>query len=514
MSIKISDISNILLQDPQNKKWDKKYIDGLIKEQLVVLDYKKTFPQGLNEQTEEEEDDDIELEPEKIAIPKDEPENIIISDEPDLIPKGEEDVIDVESEPEIAPETIPIPDEPISPEIEKKQAEYTTINKEQARELLSFKGKIFQAVFTKKTDGTIRAMNGLTGVRKFTSGGELPYSPKDYGLVPVYDLKIGNASKGYRMLNLDGLKTLHMDGKKYKIDPFLKEIKISSESNPKEKQEDAFEYVSNIIKSTFNVDGNKVEVILGINPTASFGYIDKIYGTHLQDLLRGDKYTYEDLEDEIPEKFKKVGILSFNVNGEYGTTKLRNNKEQSNIQLYLKILSNVFSVAKKYFSKYDPNVIIINYPDSDIPSNIHKKRNNIYKQYIEKNSWGGYNVKEKNDILYLEKNNLNIMNEIKRMQQLAGINEIKVNNPSQKISEEIKEYLANLFDQVVEDRDGLVKIPINRSEFSNSANYDDAYLYDEAYDIIKDRGKLIIDDYDPEMTFTIDGDNIMVSYTL
>lgn len=432
MGIKISDISNILLQDPKNEKWDKKYIDGLIKEQLAVLDYKKTFPQGLNEQDEDKDDEDVELEPETIPLPDKEPESIEISDD-ELIPKGDEEEITVEPEPEITPETIPIPpDEPISPEIEKKQAEYTTISKEQARELLSFKGKIFQAVFSKREDGTIRAMNAMSGVRKYTSGGELPYSPKEKGLVPVYDLKIGNGPKGYRMLNLDGLKTLNMDGKKYKIDPFLREIKINQELNPSyEKQEDAFEYVSNTIKSTFDVDGNKIELILGINPTVSFEYIDKIYGTHLQDLLRGDKHTYEDIEDEIPEKFKKVGILSFSVNGEYGTIKLRNTGESSNIQLYLKILNNVFNVAKKYFNKYDPNVIIINYPDRDIPIDVFKKRNNIYRQYIEKNMWGNYSVKEKNDILYLEKINLNTMNEIKRLQQLAGIiTEIKVNNPN------------------------------------------------------------------------------------
>ena len=474
MSIKISDISNILLQDPQNEKWDKKYIDGLIKEQLAVLDYKKTFPQGLNEQDEDKDDEDVELEPENIPIPKEEPENIKISDD-ELIPKSDEEEITVEPDVEVAPETIPVPDEPISPEIEKKQAEYTTISKEQARELLSFKGKIFQAVFTKRGDGSLRAMNGLTGVRKYTSGGELPYSPKDKGLVPVYDLKIGNGPKGYRMLNLDGLKTLHMDGKKYKIDPFLREIKINQELNPTdEKQTQAFEDVSNTTKSTFTVDGNTIEVILSVNPTVSFEYIDKIYGTHLQNLMTGDKHFYEDLKDEIPEKFQKVGILSFSVNEEYGTTKLRNTGEQSNIQLYLKILNNVFNVAKKYFSKYDPNVIIINYPDRDIPSDIHKKRNNTYKQYIEKNSWGHYNVKEKNGILYLEKNNLNTMNEIKRLQQLAGIlSEIKINNPlidSKKLMD-LYNSLHNKIEDYFEENDTFPEIDEELEELGNKYGF-------------------------------------------
>lgn len=226
--IKISDISSELLNNPSlSKKFDKKYIDGLIKERLAVLDYKKTFPNSLNEQDEYKDEEDIELEPEKLPIPdKEDTEDIQISDEPELIPTGEEEVIEVEPEPEITPEKLPVP---ITPEIEKKQAEYETISREQARELLSYKGKIFTAVFTKREDGTIRALNGLTGVRKYTSGGELPYSPKENNLIPVYDLKIGNGRKGYRMIPLEGLKTLQINGKKYKIDPFLQENMKKSE---------------------------------------------------------------------------------------------------------------------------------------------------------------------------------------------------------------------------------------------------------------------------------------------
>jgi hypothetical protein len=248
MGIKISDISSELLKNPDiSKKFDKKYIDGLIKERLAVLDYKKTFPNSLNEQ-EDKDEEDIELEPEKLPIPDiEDTEDIQISDEPELIPTGEEEVIEVEPEPEITPEKLPVP---ITPEIEKKQAEYETISREQARELLSYKGKIFTAVFTKREDGTIRALNGLTGVRKYTSGGELPYSPKENNLIPVYDLKIGNGRKGYRMIPLEGLKTLNINGKKYKIDPFLKEIKINKPVSTPE------EIIKNLIKdkSAYCVD--------------------------------------------------------------------------------------------------------------------------------------------------------------------------------------------------------------------------------------------------------------------
>ena len=56
----------------------------------------------------------------------------------------------------------------------------------------------------------------MTGVRKYTSGGELPYSPKDKGLIPVYDLKIGPGPKGYRTIPIEGLKALKINGRKYK----------------------------------------------------------------------------------------------------------------------------------------------------------------------------------------------------------------------------------------------------------------------------------------------------------
>jgi hypothetical protein len=229
--MKISDItSQILKSSKKAQELDKKFIDGLVKEQLILRDYYKTFGK-LNE---EEEDEEVELEPEDITVPE---------EEDDFEPEAQ--VADNEEEVELDPEDIEVEDDPESDFIpdEEPEAEidsetaigtkepegdgYIRISPTEAQELLSYKGKIFQAVFTKK-NGELRAMNGMTGVRKYTSGGELPYSPKEAGVIPVYDLKIGMGPKGYRMINIAGLKTLHINGKKFKIDQTLKEIKVNN----------------------------------------------------------------------------------------------------------------------------------------------------------------------------------------------------------------------------------------------------------------------------------------------
>lgn len=225
--IKIKDITSELSK--LTDKYDEKYIDGLVREQLAILDYKKTFQGELNEQDEE---DEIELDPEELPVDKEEPieKEPESQEEPEIETQPEE-----EPEPEVQggedgeielePEELPTP-KPL-PIVHTPKEDYETISRKQAQELLSYKGKIFAAVFSKREDGSLRAMNGMTGVRKFTVGGELPYSPQEKGLVPVYDLKIGLGRKGYRMLPLEGLKTLNINGKKYKIDQNIKEIKVN-----------------------------------------------------------------------------------------------------------------------------------------------------------------------------------------------------------------------------------------------------------------------------------------------
>lgn len=216
--------SHILQSSDKARKLGEKYISGLVKEQLILLDYKKHFG-DLNEELDDEEE--IELEPEKIQLADllpddeeqpeefDEPED----EEPEAIVEPED--IEIEDEPEQVDDfEDENEEEPIPPKKPEGDG-YIRISKDEARELLSYKGKIFQAVFVKRSDGKIRAINGMVGVRRHTKGGELPYSPKDKGVIPVYDLKIGNGPAGYRMIPIEGLRTLHINGKKYKIDQSL-----------------------------------------------------------------------------------------------------------------------------------------------------------------------------------------------------------------------------------------------------------------------------------------------------
>jgi hypothetical protein len=147
-------------------------------------------------QKKSDEEEEIEIEPEELPASKQEPEKNIQQTEPGeklSLKKPEEDG-------------------------------YIRISPTEARELLSYKGKMFTAIFTKRSDGSLRSLNGMTGVRKYTSGGELPYSPKEKELIPVYDLKKGPGKQGYRTIPIEGLKALKINGKKYKIDQTLNEM--------------------------------------------------------------------------------------------------------------------------------------------------------------------------------------------------------------------------------------------------------------------------------------------------
>lgn len=253
-------ISQILQQlkksNPQlADKYDDKHLLSVVEEQLFLRDYKNNFKDELSENSiTDDEENEIELEPEEIPIeepteeiPTEKPE---LEQEPDIQdkPRTEEEPeleqepevqkkSDDEGEIEINPEELPSdraePEVTISktePEdklsLKKPEGDgYIRISPTEARELLSYKGKIFTAIFIKRSDGSLRSLNGMTGVRKYTSGGELPYSPKEKELIPVYDLKKGPGKQGYRTIPLEGLKALKINGKKYKIDQTLNEMK-------------------------------------------------------------------------------------------------------------------------------------------------------------------------------------------------------------------------------------------------------------------------------------------------
>lgn len=83
----------------------------------------------------------------------------------------------------------------------------TTLTRKQAKKfLINLPDKIFGVTFDKKS-GEERTMSARLNVEKHLEGGEIPYDPDEYDLIPVYDM-----NNGYRMINVDGLKEIRVDG--------------------------------------------------------------------------------------------------------------------------------------------------------------------------------------------------------------------------------------------------------------------------------------------------------------
>ena len=61
-------------------------------------------------------------------------------------------------------------------------------------------------------------MNCRQGVRKYTTGGTLKYTPSEKRLVGVWDRNIEDPTKAYRMIPLDGLLEATISGQKYVVD--------------------------------------------------------------------------------------------------------------------------------------------------------------------------------------------------------------------------------------------------------------------------------------------------------
>jgi hypothetical protein len=66
-------------------------------------------------------------------------------------------------------------------------------------------GTIFTCINVKK-NGEQRKYICRMGVRKYLSGGELPYNPAEKNLLPVFDMK----KRAYRMIDLTTVKYLRI----------------------------------------------------------------------------------------------------------------------------------------------------------------------------------------------------------------------------------------------------------------------------------------------------------------
>lgn len=81
----------------------------------------------------------------------------------------------------------------------------------QMRNRIYKSGGFFSVVFKKKGDNSIRHMTARTGVVKDLKGGVLRFDPHKKRLVTVYD----RAKQDYRMIAIDGILALKINGKHY-----------------------------------------------------------------------------------------------------------------------------------------------------------------------------------------------------------------------------------------------------------------------------------------------------------
>ena len=77
----------------------------------------------------------------------------------------------------------------------------------------SSRGKIFTAITTKRTNGERRVLNCRLGVTKYVTGEGLKFDPEKKNLITVFDMQ----KKAYRMINIDGLEGLKIDGEEFII---------------------------------------------------------------------------------------------------------------------------------------------------------------------------------------------------------------------------------------------------------------------------------------------------------
>jgi len=85
---------------------------------------------------------------------------------------------------------------------------------------LMSKGEFFTVDFIKK-NGEFRSINGRLGVKKYTNGKGLKFSPVSRGMVPVWERTLKNRKdekdSGYRMVVLSEVIEIRIDDKVYKV---------------------------------------------------------------------------------------------------------------------------------------------------------------------------------------------------------------------------------------------------------------------------------------------------------
>jgi hypothetical protein len=95
-----------------------------------------------------------------------------------------------------------------------------TITRQQAVDLIlaqKAEGTFFGVEFVKRTTGELRKMVCLGGVTKHLVGGSLAYDPKAKNLIGVWDSTVADRKKAYRMIAVEGIKTVNASGEQYEV---------------------------------------------------------------------------------------------------------------------------------------------------------------------------------------------------------------------------------------------------------------------------------------------------------
>jgi hypothetical protein len=95
----------------------------------------------------------------------------------------------------------------------------TTITKQQAAKMIADydENNFFSVKFIKRTNNEVRTMVCRKGVKKFTKGGTLSFSPKEKNLVCVWDTQVEDQTKAYRMIALENILEVKIGGFEYTV---------------------------------------------------------------------------------------------------------------------------------------------------------------------------------------------------------------------------------------------------------------------------------------------------------
>lgn len=94
--------------------------------------------------------------------------------------------------------------------------------KEALEILAKFNDKIVTVVFTKRTTGELRTLNGILNCSKYVNGKGMSYDPNERNLATIWDLQLGKTlpessrNKAYRMLNLEAISEIRAGGDIYR----------------------------------------------------------------------------------------------------------------------------------------------------------------------------------------------------------------------------------------------------------------------------------------------------------